>query len=39
MVDLYLEESYPRLVIYGKGSKERLVPMGEVAAEWLERAA
>ena len=25
------------LRIYGKGSKERLVPMGEAACEWLER--
>jgi site-specific recombinase XerD len=31
MVDLYLEESYPRLVIYGKGSKERSVYLSSQA--------
>ena len=32
---LHLTAGY--LVIYGKGKKERLVPVGEVAREWLER--
>jgi integrase/recombinase XerD len=33
--DLHLDELY--LTCVGKGSKERLVPVGEQAAEWIER--
>jgi integrase/recombinase XerD len=33
--DLHLEEHY--LTCIGKGSKERLIPMGEQAAEWIRR--
>jgi integrase/recombinase XerD len=33
--DLHLDEAYLRCV--GKGSKERLVPIGEQAAEWVRR--
>jgi integrase/recombinase XerD len=34
-VDLHLEEHY--LTCIGKGSKERLIPMGEHAADWVRR--
>jgi integrase/recombinase XerD len=33
--DLFLRQSFVRL--YGKGSKERLVPIGGIAIEWLNR--
>jgi integrase/recombinase XerD len=33
--DLHLQEQY--LTCVGKGSKERLIPMGEQAAAWVER--
>ena len=33
--DLHLDEHY--LTCIGKGSKERLIPMGEHAAEWIRR--
>jgi integrase/recombinase XerD len=33
--DLHLDEQY--LICVGKGSKERLVPMGEQAADWIRR--
>ncbi|MGH7493449.1 MAG: site-specific tyrosine recombinase XerD [bacterium] len=33
--DLYLRQSFVRL--FGKGSKERLVPIGGIAIEWLNR--
>lgn len=33
---LHLRERYLR-VLHGKGDKQRLVPLGEVASEWLER--
>ena len=35
MGDLHLDEQY--LTCVGKGSKERLVPIGEVAADWIRR--
>lgn len=35
VADLHLDEHY--LTCVGKGSKERLVPMGEQAAEWVRR--
>jgi integrase/recombinase XerD len=35
MEDVYLSESVLR--VYGKGSKERLVPFGDEAAYWLKR--
>src|SRR5262249_10290046 len=35
MADLHLNEQY--LTCVGKGSKERLVPIGESAAEWIRR--
>jgi integrase/recombinase XerD len=35
LVDLHLAEQY--LTCIGKGSKERLVPLGEQAADWVER--
>ena len=35
MADLHLDEHY--LTCIGKGSKERLVPMGEMAADWIRR--
>jgi integrase/recombinase XerD len=35
MSDLHLDEQY--LTCVGKGSKERLVPMGEAAADWIRR--
>ena len=33
--DLHLDEQY--LTCIGKGSKERLVPIGEQAADWVAR--
>src|SRR5207302_9976956 len=33
VADLHLDEQY--LTCIGKGSKERLVPMGEQAADWI----
>ncbi|MDZ7344225.1 MAG: site-specific tyrosine recombinase XerD [candidate division KSB1 bacterium] len=33
--DLFLEERFVR--IFGKGSKERLVPIGDVAVDWVQR--
>src|SRR5580765_1766831 len=35
MSDLHLDEQY--LTCVGKGSKERLVPIGEIAADWIRR--
>src|SRR5262245_39875217 len=35
LADLHLDEHY--LTCIGKGSKERLVPMGEEAAQWIRR--
>ena len=35
MADLHLDEHY--LTCVGKGSKERLVPIGEIAADWIRR--
>jgi integrase/recombinase XerD len=35
MADLHLDEQY--LTCIGKGNKERLVPLGEAAAEWIMR--
>jgi integrase/recombinase XerD len=35
MADLHLDEQY--LTCIGKGSKERLVPMGAAAADWIRR--
>jgi integrase/recombinase XerD len=35
VADLHLDEQY--LTCIGKGSKERLVPMGEQAADWITR--
>lgn len=35
MPDLHLDEHY--LTCIGKGSKERLVPIGEAAADWIRR--
>ena len=35
IVDLYASERFMR--VYGKGSKERLVPVGEVALNWINR--
>ena len=35
MADLHLDEQY--LTCVGKGSKERLVPLGEIAADWIRR--
>jgi integrase/recombinase XerD len=35
VADLHLDEQY--LTCVGKGSKERLVPMGEQAADWITR--
>jgi integrase/recombinase XerD len=35
MADLHLDEQY--LTCVGKGSKERLVPIGETAADWIRR--
>lgn len=35
LVELSLDQQLLRIV--GKGSKERLVPLGEVAADWIER--
>jgi integrase/recombinase XerD len=35
MADLHLDEHY--LTCIGKGSKERLVPIGEIAADWIRR--
>ena len=35
MADLHMDEEY--LTCIGKGSKERLVPMGEAAADWIRR--
>jgi integrase/recombinase XerD len=37
MTDLHLEEHY--LTCVGKGNKERLVPVGEEAAAWVQRYA
>jgi integrase/recombinase XerD len=34
-VDLHLDEQY--LMCIGKGNKERLIPMGEQAADWIRR--
>ncbi len=34
-VDMHLDEQY--LTCIGKGSKERIVPVGEQAAEWITR--
>ena len=34
-IDLHAEEHY--LTCVGKGSKERLVPIGEIAADWIRR--
>jgi integrase/recombinase XerD len=33
--DLFLDERFVR--IFGKGSKERLVPIGDVAVQWVQR--
>jgi integrase/recombinase XerD len=35
MADLHLDEQY--LTCVGKGSKERLVPIGAIAADWIRR--
>jgi integrase/recombinase XerD len=35
MRDLFLDEQFVR--IFGKGSKERLVPIGDIAVHWIER--
>jgi integrase/recombinase XerD len=35
IVDLHLDEQY--LTCFGKGSKERIVPIGEQAADWVRR--